>query len=147
MEGEHVSKVGAGLQSLQQIVPALLAKNLHSLCLHGNEISRIEGLEHLTNLRDLNVSANSLSEIGGLQNLSSLTSLNLASNRIHNIQGLAGLNQLKSLNLAHNFISSLSGLSTLQVPCPAISVLYCATVVTVYFNCMMRHHQCERKIC
>ncbi|BDA41828.1 probable centriolin at N-terminal half [Coccomyxa sp. Obi] len=114
MEGGHISKVGEGLQSLKQIVPLLMADNVHSLCLHCNEISKIECLSHLQALRDLNLSANAITNIEGLQNLRSLRSLNLASNRIQNLNGLQGLSQLQSLNLAHNFISTLSGLTALQ---------------------------------
>ncbi len=118
MEGGHISKVGAGLQSLKQIIPLLMADNVHSLCLHCNEISKIECLSHLQALKDLNLSANAITDIEGLQNLRSLTSLNLASNRIQVLNGLQGLGHLQSLNLAHNFISTLSGLTALQVPPP-----------------------------
>ncbi|CAL8460859.1 g390 [Coccomyxa elongata] len=92
--------------SLKQIVPLLMADNVHSLCLHCNEISKIECLSHLQALRDLNLSANAITDIEGLQNLRSLTSLNLASNRI---QG----GQLHRLDLRDNLISSLQELAVL----------------------------------
>jgi Leucine-rich repeat (LRR) protein len=128
MDEEYVSKVGAGLQSFRILIPEVKTENVRSLCLHGNEISTLDGLEQFTNLVDLNLSANALSEMEGLQNLRNLRSLNLASNRIQHISGMQGMSQLESLNLAHNFITSLSGLAALQVRCPyAISTRFSST--------------------
>lgn len=118
MENGHISRVGAGLQSLQEIVPSLVPENVHALCLHGNDISKMEGLSQLQALTDLNLSANAITVMEGLQNLRNLRILNLASNRIQSIEALQGLNQLQSLNLAHNFISTLSGLTALLVQLP-----------------------------
>ena len=142
MEGGHISKVGAGLQSLQEIVPLLTADNVHTLCLHCNEISKIECLSHLQALKDLNLSANAITDIEGLQNLRSLKSLNLASNRIQSLTGLQGLGQLQSLNLAHNFISTLSGLTAIQVSL-LMRLQYCPCQAPHFFHGALHYLQAE----
>ena len=47
-DGAHVSRIGAGLTSMRNL-PELLTQDgsLTSLCLHGNAISRIEGLHQV----------------------------------------------------------------------------------------------------
>lgn len=120
MDGLHVSHMGAGIQSLRHLVSGIRGRQIQTLCLHANSISKIEGLQMLPDLRELNLSSNAISEMEGLQTLTSLTSLNLASNRISSIDKLHNLSSssLQHLNLSHNCIAHLSGLAALQVYLP-----------------------------
>lgn len=118
-----LSNVGQGISSILSVPEICSNRNLASICFHGNNISRIEGLQHQQHLTDLNLSSNCITAIEGLQNLEKLTLLNLASNRIQTIQGLHGLTNLQRLSLAHNFISSLAGLSALQGPNNSLRLL------------------------
>lgn len=113
-----VSCIGQGLVSISQVPDLHRLTSLRSLCLHGNNITRIEGLQQLAGLADLNLSSNAIDAIdpSALRGLSSLTSLNLASNRLQSISGLDGLSSLEVLNLSYNYLTSLSGLSALQGP-------------------------------
>ncbi len=120
-----VTRIGQGLASCSQ-VPELQqhAAELQSVCFHGNNISRIEGLEKLTALRELNLSSNAITQVEGLQTLSNLTSLNLASNRLSGALGsLAGITSLTHLNLAYNGLTSLAGLADLQGPNSKLRIL------------------------
>lgn len=121
---QHVSRIGAGIISLYQVPELQQFLNITSLCLHANNITRIEGLERVgATLTDLNLSSNALVVIDGLSGLSNLRSLNLASNKLPDVHGLEGLSSLSSLNLSYNFITSLSGVSSLQGPLCSLSTL------------------------
>ena len=115
MDGTHISRIGAGIQNLKRFVSGLSSRHVQTLCLHANQISRIEGLQVLQGLREANLSSNAISRLEGLQALTALSSLNVASNRISSIDNLEGLPSLEHLNLSYNSIAHLSGLSALQV--------------------------------
>ena len=69
-----ISRVGEGLTSLSTLLPELrLAKGLQSLCLHGNQLSRLDGLHLVAQLTELNLSSNNLATLQG--SLSTLTNL------------------------------------------------------------------------
>ena len=91
------------------VIPTNLQKDVKTINLHCNEISRISGLQNLKQLTSLDLSSNKLESIVGLSDLVSLKSLNLASNLLTVVEGLAGLNQLRQINLSYNKISSLQG--------------------------------------
>lgn len=115
MDGTHISQIGAGIQSLKQFASGLSSRHIQTLCMHANQISRIEGLQGLPGLREANLSSNAISRLEGLQALTALSSLNVASNRISSIDTLEKLPGLEHLNLSYNSIAHLSGLSALQV--------------------------------
>ena len=144
MESSRVSRIGAGLTSLSKVVSELKGQNLHTLCLHANSISRIEGLHMLRDLRDLNLSSNHISQMDGLQTLTALTSLNLASNRLTRVDNSHHLVSLQSLNLAYNAIAHLSGLSGLQVQIPGLlSVFSQAPQARLTFSAMSAYTHCS----
>ncbi|KAJ7338962.1 hypothetical protein JRQ81_012864 [Phrynocephalus forsythii] len=91
-----------------------LHPELHTLNLHCNHISRIEGLDHLSNLQHLDLSSNHISSIEGLSSLASLCTLNLACNKITKVEGLEKLINLTKLNLSYNHIHDLTGLLHLR---------------------------------
>ena len=109
MSKERISCVGAGVSSLLQL-PDLdkYRPEARVLCLHGNNIASLHGIQHLPNLTDLNLSSNQLQSLEGLQMLTALTSINLASNRLQSVAGLQTLTGIQRLLLSHNFITSLS---------------------------------------
>ena len=115
MDGTHVSQMGAGIRSLKQFVSSVSSRHIQTLCMHANQISRIEGLHGLPGLREANLSSNAISRLEGLQALTALSSLNVATNRISSIDNLERLPSLEHLNLSYNSIAHLSGLSALQV--------------------------------
>ena len=115
MDGTHISRIGAGIQNLKRFVSGLSSRHVQTLCLHANQISRIEGLQVLQGLREANLSSNAITRLEGLQALTALSSLNVASNRLSSIDNLERLPSLEHLNLSYNSIAHLSGLSALQV--------------------------------
>ena len=111
-----VSHIGEGLTSILEVPELLQLTALRTLCLHGNNIERIEGVQQLAGLQDLNLSSNCLTYIENLGGLTSLTSINLASNKLFEVAGLEGLRHLTHLNLSYNNLTSLSGLAALHGP-------------------------------
>lgn len=109
MSKDRVSCVGAGLTSLESLHDlARHTAEARVLCLHGNMISDLQGIQQLRCLTDVNLSSNHIQSVQGLQVLSALTAINLASNRLNSLQGLVQLPALERLIVSHNFISSLS---------------------------------------
>ena len=108
----HLSIAAAGLTEIGSVLPDHCSRPaaLHSLSLHGNEITSLRGLDAFHGLRSLTLSANAITAISGLQALEALTALDLSSNRLHSLAGLQGLTQLQRLSVAHNFLTSLHGL-------------------------------------
>jgi Leucine-rich repeat (LRR) protein len=72
-------------------------KRITKLHLAGNQISVIEGLEHLESLEFLYMSGNKITKIEGLDHLVNLKHLDLSFNRIRVIEGLDTLIGLKTL--------------------------------------------------
>ncbi len=109
MSKERISFVGAGLTSLQQVLDlAKQTAEARVLCLHGNRIADLQGIQQLRCLTDINLSSNEVQSFHGLQMLSALTSINLASNRLNSLQGLQSLPILERLIVSHNLIASLT---------------------------------------
>lgn len=125
MADQHVSHLGEGLTSIYQVeeLSSTSAAAITVLNLHGNNVARIEGLNHLSRLARLNLSSNCIQGIENLQGLASLTSLNLASNRLRDLRGLAGLTSLVELNVSYNYITSLDGIAELHGPAARLKKL------------------------
>ncbi|MFX1449429.1 MAG: leucine-rich repeat protein, partial [Promethearchaeota archaeon] len=64
-----------------------------------NQISKIEGLDHLSKLKFLSLYENKITNIEGLEKLCRLEELILFGNPIKDIGGLENLSKLKSLSL------------------------------------------------
>uniref|UniRef100_A0ABM5GC05 Leucine-rich repeat and coiled-coil domain-containing protein 1 isoform X1 n=1 Tax=Pogona vitticeps TaxID=103695 RepID=A0ABM5GC05_9SAUR len=107
----ELSLMDKGIKSLGELP---LSSELHTLNLHCNQISRIEGLGHLSNLQHLDLSSNHIASIEGLSSLANLRTLNLACNLITKVEGLEKLFSLTKLNLSYNHIHDLSGLLHLR---------------------------------
>lgn len=90
-------------------------KRLKRLDLRSNKtISKIEGLDNLTDLEYLDISFNSISKIENLAHLVNLHHLSLEGNNISDIEGLDSLSTLTSLDLGRNNIRELKGLERLS---------------------------------
>ena len=87
---------------------------LTMLDLSLNQISRIEGLEALSNLKILFLYKNQIKQTGDLNNLKSLQILLLGSNQISQIEGLGALRKLKIVDLNKNLIIRIEGLHKLS---------------------------------
>lgn len=111
----HVSRVAESIGTIPAAVDTISdLVRIRSLCLHGNSLSSMLGLEKLCALTELNLSANNITQLSGLDCLSQLRTLNVASNRLTSLDGLPCLPALDRFNCAHNFISSLGALSHLH---------------------------------
>eukprot|EP00039_Didymoeca_costata_P000583 m.46317 g.46317 ORF g.46317 m.46317 type:complete len:1012 (+) comp10359_c0_seq1:218-3253(+) len=116
----ELSLINKRLTNLSQAIhpittePLSSLANLRTLSLHRNELTSMEGLEHLTQLEELDLSSNKIIKIQGLSTLANLRYLNLASNKITTISGLESLVQLARLNIAFNSIKRVEGLGKSQ---------------------------------
>ncbi|PWA15620.1 hypothetical protein CCH79_00016640, partial [Gambusia affinis] len=75
------------------------------LCLKGNQLSSVEGLENLRNIQVLDLSRNCITSLSGLQNLRYLYFIDLEKNQIMEIEDLKyviDLLMLTNLNLLDN---------------------------------------------
>ena len=109
MTNSRFSCVGAGLVSVDQLPDlAKQAARIRTLCLHGNRIVSLQGIQALHSLTDVNLSSNELRNIDSLQTLTALTSVNLASNRLQGLEGLLMLPSIQRLTASHNMIVSLA---------------------------------------
>eukprot|EP01062_Namystynia_karyoxenos_P016562 TRINITY_DN16052_c0_g1_i2.p1 TRINITY_DN16052_c0_g1~~TRINITY_DN16052_c0_g1_i2.p1 ORF type:complete len:1450 (+),score=618.42 TRINITY_DN16052_c0_g1_i2:74-4351(+) len=109
LEGNQISSIAAlGLR-----LPVL-----HTLRLRGNDLQRLDGLEHLPQLRELDVGRNKLRELGdrALACCAGLRVLNAESNLVRTLDGLRHLTRLERLNIAQNRVSDLHELWHLA-PC------------------------------
>jgi internalin A len=86
---------------------------LESLSLSNNQLTKIEGLEQLTNLSELNLSWNQITKIEGLEQLTNLSVLELHNNQLTKIEGLEQLANLSRLYLHNNQLTKIEGLKQL----------------------------------
>ena len=82
-------------------------ETLVKLQLDNNIITRVQGLESLTQLRWLDLSFNLIEKIEGLETLRQLEDLSLFQNRITTLEGIDTLEKLNVLSVGNNSISSL----------------------------------------
>ncbi|ODV60487.1 leucine-rich repeat domain-containing protein [Ascoidea rubescens DSM 1968] len=89
-------------------------KNLLSINLSHNSLSKIYGLNYLSNLLDLDLSNNQIYKIENLNDNTNLHFLNLSNNFIKSIENLNPLKNLKFLNLSNNKIERIENLNNLK---------------------------------
>lgn len=90
--------------------------------LEGNGLSKLEGLECLTELRGLYCQQNCIKTIEGLDTLKHLDTLNLSNNLISKIEGLEGTTELTTANFTHNRLTSADDVRGL-LDCSSLRVL------------------------
>uniref|UniRef100_A0A8C0GXP8 Leucine-rich repeat and coiled-coil domain-containing protein 1 n=1 Tax=Chelonoidis abingdonii TaxID=106734 RepID=A0A8C0GXP8_CHEAB len=140
------SDSGLDLHSLE-VCPLLeitLSSELHTINLHCNQISKIEGLGHIQSLRHLDLSSNQINQIEGLSTLTNLRTLNLSCNLITKVEGLEKLHNLTKLNLSYNHIHDLSGFLDLRGTSHKISHIdlhsNCISSINHLLQCMIGLH-------
>ncbi|XP_039381314.1 leucine-rich repeat and coiled-coil domain-containing protein 1 [Mauremys reevesii] len=137
----ELSLMDKGVGSLLDIT---LSSELHTINLHCNQISKIEGLGHIQNLQHLDLSSNQINQIEGLSTLTNLRTLNLSCNLITKVEGLEKLHNLTKLNLSYNHIHDLSGFLDLRGTSHKISHIdlhsNCISSINHLLQCMMGLH-------
>ncbi|XP_065254986.1 leucine-rich repeat and coiled-coil domain-containing protein 1 [Emys orbicularis] len=137
----ELSLMDKGIGSLLEIT---LSSELHTINLHCNQISKIEGLGHIQNLQHLDLSSNQINQIEGLSTLTNLRTLNLSCNLITKVEGLEKLHNLTKLNLSYNRIHDLTGFLDLRGTCHKISHIdlhsNCINSINHLLQCMMGLH-------
>ncbi|XP_053874848.1 leucine-rich repeat and coiled-coil domain-containing protein 1 isoform X1 [Malaclemys terrapin pileata] len=137
----ELSLMDKGIESLLEIT---LSSELHTINLHCNQISKIEGLGHILNLQHLDLSSNQINQIEGLSTLTNLRTLNLSCNLITKVEGLEKLHNLSKLNLSYNRIHDLTGFLDLRGTCHKISHIdlhsNCISSINHLLQCMMGLH-------
>nr|XP_048697057.1 leucine-rich repeat and coiled-coil domain-containing protein 1 isoform X2 [Caretta caretta] len=137
----ELSLMDKGIGSLLEIT---LSSELHTINLHCNQISRIEGLGHIWNLQHLDLSSNQINQIEGLSTLTNLRTLNLSCNLITKVEGLEKLHNLTKLNLSYNRIHDLTGFLDLRGTSHKISHIdlhsNCISSINHLLQCMMGLH-------
>lgn len=106
MSKSRLSYVGVGLTSLKQLPDLGKHAQIRTLCLHGNKLTSLHGIDVLASLTDINVSSNELQNAHSLQAMTALVCVNLASNRLKILDGLHALPYLKRLTVSHNVITT-----------------------------------------
>uniref|UniRef100_A0A8C0GWF3 Leucine-rich repeat and coiled-coil domain-containing protein 1 n=1 Tax=Chelonoidis abingdonii TaxID=106734 RepID=A0A8C0GWF3_CHEAB len=137
----ELSLMDKGIGSLLEIT---LSSELHTINLHCNQISKIEGLGHIQSLRHLDLSSNQINQIEGLSTLTNLRTLNLSCNLITKVEGLEKLHNLTKLNLSYNHIHDLSGFLDLRGTSHKISHIdlhsNCISSINHLLQCMIGLH-------
>ncbi|XP_050796638.1 leucine-rich repeat and coiled-coil domain-containing protein 1 isoform X1 [Gopherus flavomarginatus] len=137
----ELSLMDKGIGSLLEIT---LSSELHTINLHCNQISKIEGLGHIQSLQHLDLSSNQINQIEGLSTLTNLRTLNLSCNLITKVEGLEKLHNLTKLNLSYNHIHDLSGFLDLRGTSHKISRIdlhsNCISSINHLLQCMIGLH-------
>ncbi|TFK10921.1 protein kinase C beta type [Platysternon megacephalum] len=137
----ELSLMDKGIGSLLEIT---LSSELHTINLHCNQISKIEGLGHIQNLQHLDLSSNQINQIEGLSTLTNLRTLNLSCNLITKVEGLEKLHNLTKLNLSYNRIHDLTGFLDLRGISHKISHIdlhsNCISSINHLLQCMIGLH-------
>uniref|UniRef100_A0A8D0HBT2 Leucine-rich repeat and coiled-coil domain-containing protein 1 n=1 Tax=Sphenodon punctatus TaxID=8508 RepID=A0A8D0HBT2_SPHPU len=107
--GAAVGELSLMAKGVRSLLEVSLSSEIHTLNLHCNQISKIEGLGHILNLQHLDLSSNNINRIEGLSGLTNLRTLNLSCNLITKVEGLEKLFNLTKLNLSYNRIHDLTG--------------------------------------
>ncbi|MBW2995506.1 hypothetical protein KY312_04070 [Candidatus Woesearchaeota archaeon] len=99
-------------QNLGESVDVSKLQYLKHLCLFGNELKRVDGLENLRDLEKAMIYNNKLEQITGLQHLKKLKQLHLNVNCLEEID-VSGMDNVEVLILAFNRLEKVKGLETL----------------------------------
>jgi internalin A len=111
---EHVTTLSLLYNNITKISGLECLSELQRLFVSHNRISEISGLEQLSKLKELYLNFNEISAITGLESVTSLEKLYLSSNQIQSLRGLENLSALQQLYISNNYIRSLNGLENLK---------------------------------
>uniref|UniRef100_A0A3Q3GI00 Leucine rich repeat containing 9 n=1 Tax=Labrus bergylta TaxID=56723 RepID=A0A3Q3GI00_9LABR len=87
---------------LLNVARANVLSQITVLNLHGNSLSKIKAISHLTALRHLTISFNELTHLDDISHMPNLEFLDTSYNRLATLEGLRGLGQLKQLDVRWN---------------------------------------------
>ena len=106
-----------GYNELKEIMPGRLSNlvDLKVLFLQANELTRIEGLERLTQLRELVLDKNRIKSIDACSfpHLINLRELRIEDNGLKTLANLSPLQRLQSIHMSSNRISDLAEMERL----------------------------------
>ncbi|MGF1486743.1 MAG: leucine-rich repeat domain-containing protein [Prochloraceae cyanobacterium] len=88
-----------------------------SLGISSKSISKLDGIEYLTNLKLLWLDSNQISDLSPLTRLTNLNYLGLSDNQISDISPLSKLNNLSKLNFKNNSIINFAPIRNLAEKC------------------------------
>ncbi len=126
---ENILKLNnCGIEDISKIEGLNSLSNLIELDLSQNNITEINSLERLISLQNLYLEGNKITEIKELEKLTSLQVLYLFSNKISEIKGLDTLTSLKTLILHNNEITEIKGL---EVPTSLEELTLSSNKITV----------------
>jgi len=109
----HLDLSNCGLQEIPAVIQE--AVKLQSLNINRNEISRLKGVEGLSNLRVLEANNNWIKDLGDLKNLPKLEVLSLGANRLKQLQEMDLVDKKKAvlthLDLSANSLEKIENLN------------------------------------
>uniref|UniRef100_A0A3Q3J496 Leucine rich repeat containing 9 n=1 Tax=Monopterus albus TaxID=43700 RepID=A0A3Q3J496_MONAL len=85
----------------------ILVLNHQVLNLHGNSLSRMQGISRLTALRHLTISFNEFTHLDDIAHMPNLEFLDASYNHLVTLEGLRGLGQLKQLDVSWNKLTKV----------------------------------------
>ncbi|WP_411678735.1 leucine-rich repeat domain-containing protein [Clostridium thailandense] len=107
----HLKKLFAGSCGISDISKLNGLNELTDLSLNSNNITDISAISGAASLSSLILSSNKITDITALSGLTNLSNLNLSDNKVTDITVLSGLNNLKYLTLSQNQITDFSPIS------------------------------------
>ena len=79
----------------------------------GKKVSRMDGIEHLTNVKELTLRSNNLEKMSGMENMTQMVHLELYDNQIRKMRGVETLVNLEVLDMSYNAMRDITDLSHL----------------------------------
>jgi len=92
--------------SIKDMAPVRVCRNLKELYIAQNKLKEIQGLEDMKQLKILDLGANRIRSMDGIQGLTALESLWLGKNKIEEIAHVGGLPMLRQLDVQSNRLRS-----------------------------------------
>lgn len=108
----RVESIGDGTMSCSNVA------QIQQLNLRNEEVTSLDGVEHLTGVFRLDLAENAITDLGPMEGMTALVDITLKNNAITDLTPLAGLPLVEYLVLDHNQIvdlAPLSGMTTLEV--------------------------------
>nr|XP_020446740.1 leucine-rich repeat-containing protein 9-like isoform X2 [Monopterus albus] len=92
---------------LLNVARARVLTQITVLNLHGNSLSRMQGISRLTALRHLTISFNEFTHLDDIAHMPNLEFLDASYNHLVTLEGLRGLGQLKQLDVSWNKLTKV----------------------------------------
>ncbi|TPX66556.1 hypothetical protein SpCBS45565_g04405 [Spizellomyces sp. 'palustris'] len=116
----NLEELSLGYNCISRIADLALYQLAHlkMLYLHGNRISKVDGLEHMTNLIELVLDRNQIKGVdpSSFVSLINLKELHIKENRIKSLSHFDCLPNLQHLHLANNRVHDTSEIEKMKLP-------------------------------